>query len=739
MTQKTTQLVIDGMRCAGCVANVEKALRAVAGTTAVSVNFATHDATISGSAALPDLIAAVAAAGFRASEFIDIEAAEKEAETALQTQYRRLLHKSWFALAVAFPSLALSLPAMLGGNMPHWHWASPLLATLTLAVMLYSGPQFFIGAWQALRHRTATMDTLIAIGMSAAWGYSVVVAFIPGWFPADTAEPFWDAIPVVIGLVTLGQALEMRARGRTSTAVRRLIGLKPKTARVVRGGQDIDIPLAEVRVGDSLRVRPGEKIPVDGVLVDGHSSIDEAMLTGEAMPQQKQIGDEVTAGTLNQSGSFVFRATRIGRDTALARIVEAVRQAQGAKPAIGKLADQVAAVFVPVVLLIALLTFVLWMVLGPEPRLNHALVTTLAVLVIACPCALGLATPISVMVGVGRAAEYGILIRNGDALQQAGKLTTIILDKTGTVTQGKPAVSSLIPAAGWDETRLLQVAASLEKGSEHPLAAAILQAASQRAIKPGDVAEFHAEAGHGVQGLIDEQQAFLGNPAYMRQRGIDCTPLDADYEALASRAETPIFLAVDGRLAGIIAVADPIKPDARAAIARLLQLGLQVAMFTGDNAATAKAVAAQVGITQVHAQLLPQDKDTKIAALMARGAKVGMVGDGINDAIALSRADVGFAIGTGADIAIESADIALMSGSLMGVVNAIAISRATVANIKQNLFGAFIYNTLGIPVAAGLLYPLTGILLNPMLAGAAMAMSSVTVVSNAGRLRFFKP
>jgi Cu+-exporting ATPase len=739
MSPKTTQLVIDGMRCAGCVANVEKALRAVPGTSEVLVNFATHGAMVKGSAALPDLVAAVAAAGFQASEFVDVETAESEAEAALQSQYRHLLHKSWFALAVALPSLGLSLPAMLGGDMPHWHWASPLLAILTLAVMLYSGPQFFIGAWQSLRHRTATMDTLIAIGMAAAWGYSVAVTFIPDWFPVGTAEPFWDVIPVVIGLVVLGQALEMRARGRTSEAVKRLIGLKPKTARVVRDGQEIDIPLIEVRVGDNLRVRPGEKIPVDGLLIDGHSSISEAMLTGEAMPQQKQVGDEVTGGTLNQSGSFIFRATRVGRDTALARIVEAVRQAQGAKPAIGKLADQVAAVFVPVVLLIALLTFALWMGLGPEPRLNHALVSTLAVLVIACPCALGLATPISVMVGVGRAAEYGVLIRNGDALQKAGKLTTIILDKTGTVTQGKPAVSSLIPAAGWDETRLLQVAASLEQGSEHPLAAAILQEASQRDIKLGDVAEFHAEAGHGVQGLIDGQQARLGNPSYMAQQGIACTPLNADFEALAIQAETPIFLAVDGRLAGIIAVADPIKPDAKEAIAKLLQLGLQVAIFTGDNAATAQAVATQVGITQVHAQLLPQDKDTKIAELMAKGERVGMVGDGINDAIALTRADVGFAIGTGTDIAIESADIALMSGSLMGVVNAIAISRATITNIKQNLFGAFIYNTLGIPIAAGLLYPLTGLLLNPMLAGAAMAMSSVTVVTNAGRLRFFKP
>lgn len=737
--QKDVRLMINGMRCAGCVASVEKALRGVPGVDTATVNFADRSAEVHGIAMPQQLIHAVASAGYQASEFVDEEAARQTAEQAENARYRKSLQQSWFALAIALPALAFGFPAMLGSSMPHWHMASPLLALLTLAVMGYSGPQFFIGAVNALRHRTAIMDTLIAIGMAAAWVYSLAVTVAPQWFPAGTAEPFWDVIPVVIGLVVLGQALEMRARGRTSQAVQRLIGLRPKTARIIRDSQEFDIPLAEVRTGDTLRVRPGEKIPVDGILIDGHSSIDESMLTGEAMPQQKQPGDAVTGGTLNQNGSFLFRATHVGRETALAQIVDAVRQAQGAKPAIGRLADRIAAVFVPAVLMIALLTFMLWFTLGPEPRLNHALVTALAVLVIACPCALGLATPISVMVGVGRAAEYGILIRNGDALQQAGQLTMIVLDKTGTVTLGKPALSRIAVAPGWDESGLLAIAASLETGSEHPLAATIIEAARQRHIELLAVSGFQAIAGQGVQGRINGQLIRMGNQGFMLGHEIDCALLATQYETMCLHAETPVFVATETGLAGIIAVADPIKPDAREAITRLKQLGIKVAMLTGDNIATAQAIAAQGGIDHVHAQLLPQQKADKIAELMAQNEKIGMVGDGINDAIALSRADVGFAIGTGTDIAIESADIALMSGSLLGVVNAIAISRATIRNIRQNLFGAFIYNILGIPIAAGALYPLTGLLLNPMLAGAAMALSSVTVVSNAGRLRLFKP
>jgi len=736
-----TLLAIDGMRCAGCVAAVEKSLRTVPGVVEASVNFADHRASVNGKANLAELIAAVAAAGYQASEIVDETVAEAEKEAAEQAYYRTLLHKAWFALIVALPALAFGFPAMLGGAMPHWlmQWGSPLLALLTLAVMLYSGPQFFVGAWKSLRNHAATMDTLIALGMAAAWGYSLTVTLAPQLFPVGTAEPFWDVIAVVLGLVVLGQALEMRARGRTSEAVKRLIGLKPKTARVVRDGREIDVPLEDVRVGDTLRVRPGEKIAVDGAVIEGYSSVDESMLTGEPLPVEKTLGSKVTGGTLNKTGTFLYRATHVGKDTALSRIVEMVRQAQGAKPAIGRLADNVAAWFVPVVLLIAVAAFATWFVFGPEPHLNHAMVAAVTVLVIACPCALGLATPMSVMVGVGKAAEYGILIRNGGALQQAGQLTIIILDKTGTITLGKPAVTAMVPVSGHDENDLLRLAASLETGSEHPLAEAIVEAAKNRGLTLARVENFSAVAGHGVQGMVEGNQQLFGNMKFMQEHGIDCNALLTQASALAVDGATPMFLAVSGQAAGIVAVADPVKPDSAVAIARLHALGMKVVMLTGDNEATARAVAAQVGIDEVCADVLPQDKDRMVSELMMRGEKVGMVGDGINDAIALSRADVGFAIGTGTDVAIESADVTLMSGSLHGVANAIAISRATVRNIKQNLFGAFIYNTLGIPIAAGALFPFTGILLNPMIAGAAMAMSSVTVVSNAGRLRFFRP
>ena len=735
------RLAIEGMRCAGCMTGVETALRSVPGVAEAHVNFADRTADVRGDVETAALISAVEKAGYRASEIVDEEAAESDKQAAELAHYKVLLRKSGFALAVAVPALAFGFPAMLGGAMPHaWmQWASPALALLTLAVMLYSGPQFFVGAWKSLRNHTATMDTLIALGMAAAWGYSMTVTIAPQLFPAGTAEPFWDVIAVVIGLVVLGQALEMRARGRTSEAVQRLIGLRPKTARVVRDGQEIDVPLAEVRVGDTLRVRPGEKIAVDGKVIEGHSLVDESMLTGEPMPVEKKTDAEVAGGTLNKSGTFLFVATRVGKDTALSRIVEMVRQAQGAKPAIGRLADKVSAWFVPTVLIIAVIAFVAWFDFGPEPHLNFAMVAAVTVLVIACPCALGLATPMSVMVGVGKAAEHGILIRNGDALQQAGQLTTVVLDKTGTVTLGKPAVTALVPTNNWDEAALLRIAASLEAGSEHPLAEAVLAAAKERGATLAPVQGFQAVAGHGVHGEVEGRHVRFGNYRFMETHGIDCQSLHAQAQQLAERAATPMFLAVDGKLAGIVAVADPIKPDSKEAIRRLHGLGIKVVMLTGDNVATAHAVAAQVGIDTVHAEVLPQDKDKQVAELMARGEKVGMVGDGINDAPALARADVGFAIGTGTDVAIESADVTLMSGSLHGVPNAIAISRATVRNIRQNLFGAFIYNVLGIPIAAGALYPFLGLLLNPMIAGAAMAMSSVTVVSNAGRLRWFKP
>jgi Cu+-exporting ATPase len=486
-------------------------------------------------------------------------------------------------------------------------------------------------------------------------------------------------------------------------------------------------------------VRPGEKIPVDGVIIEGHSTVDESMLTGEPLPVEKKLGDEVTGGTLNKTGTFLFQAKRIGADTALARIIEMVRRAQSSKPAIGRLADKISAVFVPSVLIVAVLTFLAWYNVGPDPRVSFALVATMTVLIIACPCALGLATPISIMVGVGKAAEYGILIRNGEALQQAGRLTAVVLDKTGTITTGKPTVTALVAAPGFAEQQLLGLAASLEVGSEHPLAQAIVEAAQAKGVALLPVSGFEAIAGHGVRGSVDGKSLLLGNLKLMRDRAIALAGLEVRAAELAAQSHTPMYLAVDGRAAGIVAVSDPVKADSRAATARLRAEGLKIIIITGDNAATARAVAAQVGVDEVLAEVLPGDKAREVQRLQARGEIVGMVGDGINDAPALAQADVGFAIGTGTDVAIESADVTLMRGSLHGVADAIAISRATVRNIKQNLFGAFVYNTLGIPVAAGVLYPFLGLLLNPVIAGAAMAMSSVTVVSNANRLRFVKP
>jgi Cu+-exporting ATPase len=580
---------------------------------------------------------------------------------------------------------------------------------------------------------------LIALGTGAAWVYSMAIALFPEAVPSIARHAYFEAAAVIIALINLGQALEQRARGKTSEAIKRLIGLQPKTARVIRDGEELDIPISEVGLDETIRVRPGEKIPVDGEIIEGRSSVDESMLTGEPLPVEKKAGDEVTGGTLNKTGTFLFQAKHIGADTALARIIDMVRRAQSSKPAIGRLADRISAVFVPSVLIIAVLTFLAWYNVGPDPRVSFALVATMTVLIIACPCALGLATPISIMVGVGKAADYGILIRNGEALQQAGRLTAVVLDKTGTITTGKPTVTALLAAPGFTEQQLLALAASLEAGSEHPLAQAIVEAAQAKGTVPAPASGFEAIAGHGVRGSVDGKSLLLGNVKLMRDRTIALEGLETRAAELAAQAHTPMFLAVDGRIAGIVAVSDPLKTDSRAAVARLHAEGLKVVMITGDNAATAKAVAAQVGVDEVLAEVLPGDKAREVERLQARGEIVGMVGDGINDAPALAQADVGFAIGTGTDVAIESADVTLMRGSLNGVADAIAISRATVRNIKQNLFGAFVYNTLGIPVAAGMLYPFLGLLLNPVIAGAAMAMSSVTVVSNANRLRFVKP
>jgi Cu+-exporting ATPase len=734
----THRLSISGMSCAGCVATVENALKNVPGVAEAAVNFAEHTATVQGNVDPKTLVAAVVASGYGAAELRGAED-ESEKEAAEFAHYRALWRKFVVAGVVGLPLMLaepLGLMPMLDTPSGRVFWL--LVGAATLGVLVYAGGHFYRGAWKAFRAHNANMDTLIALGTGAAWLYSMLVVLFPGIVPSLARHAYFEAAAVIIALINLGQALEMRARGKTSEAIKRLIGLQPKTARVIRDGKEIDIPISEVGLDETIRVRPGEKIPVDGVIIDGHSSVDESMLTGEPLPVAKKKGDEVVGGTLNKTGAFLFQAKRIGSDTALARIIEMVRRAQASKPAIGRLADRISAVFVPTVLIIAVITFMIWYNLGPVPKLSYSLVATMTVLIIACPCALGLATPISIMVGVGKAAEYGILIRKGEALQQAGKLTTIVLDKTGTVTEGRPTVTALVPAPGWDEQKLLTVAASIETASEHPLAEAIVSAAQEKGLTLSSAAGFEAITGHGVAAAVDGKHVLFGNARLMAQHDISLGDLPARAEALAARAQTPMFLAVDGKAAGIVAVADPVKPDSRAAIARLHDIGLKVVMITGDNRATAEAVAREVGVDEVIAEVLPGQKADKVTALQGRGEIVGMVGDGINDAPALAQADVGYAIGTGTDVAIESADVTLMRGSLHGVADAVAISRATVRNIKQNLLGAFVYNSLGIPIAAGALYPLTGLLLNPIIAGAAMAMSSVTVVSNANRLRWFK-
>ena len=734
------RLAITGMSCAGCVAAVETALRGAPGVAVAQVNFADRTAQVTGNVPAATLIQAVRAAGYDAAELRDETSAEAEREAAEQAHYRRLIRNTVVAGALAAPLMAAEmagwLPALATPN-GQVFWITTGL--LTLAAMVYSGGHFFTGAWRQFRHHNANMDTLIALGTGSAWFYSMLVALFPTSVPSLAQHAYFEAAVTIIALVNLGAALETRARGKTSAAIRRLLGLQPKTARLVEGDEERDVPIETLGVGALIRVRPGEKIPVDGEIIAGQSTVDEAMLTGEPLPVVKQASDPVTGGTVNQTGSFVFRATRVGADTVLAYIIASVRQAQNSKPPIGRLADRVAAIFVPTVLIVAVLTALAWFNFGPEPRAGFMLVTTLTVLIIACPCALGLATPISIMVGVGKAAEYGVLIRDGAALQRAGQLTTIVLDKTGTVTTGRPTVTAVITAPGFAETEVFRLAAGLEAGSEHPLAQAILDAARARGLAIPAVERFAAIAGHGASGVIEGRALLAGNRRLLEEHGIDAAPLRADAERLAAQGQTPVFVAVDSRLAGILAIADPLKPDSAAAIARLRELGLRVVLLTGDHAATARAIAAQVGIETVFAEVLPTAKAEVIAGLQAEGAVVGMVGDGINDAPALARADVGLAMGGGTDIAIESAGITLARGSLHGVADAIAISRATLGNIRQNLIGAFLYNSLGIPLAAGVLYPATGLLLNPMLAGAAMALSSFTVVSNANRLRGFRP
>lgn len=738
------RLSIGGMSCAGCVAAVEKLLREIPGVEQAEVNFAEHSAVVEGDVAIQQLIDAVVSGGYAAAELKSLEEEQAEREAADSASYTQHIRQAIIAGSIG----SVLMVGAMSGWFPqiaseHGQQFWIVVGIITAIAMYLAGRHFFVGAWKQLKHHNANMDTLIAMGTGSAWIYSMAISITPDSVPSLAQHAYFEAAVLIMAFLNFGSAMELRARGKTSEAIKRLVGLQPKQARVVRDGMEIDIPIVEVGLDETVRVRPGERIAVDGMVIDGSSYVDESMISGEPLPVSKSAGDEVVAGTVNTTGSFLFQAKRIGKDTMLAQIIEMVRTAQASKPSIGRLADKIAGIFVPSVLIIAVVTFLTWLNFGSYliegPIAGYALVTTMTVLIIACPCALGLATPISIMVGVGRAAELGVLIRNGEALQQAGKISTVILDKTGTVTEGKPTLTEVIMDEGQDKSQLLQFAASLERGSEHPLAAAITQAATDEGLDLLQVENFAAESGFGVSGELEGKRLLLGNQRWMAQNSVVIEHFMATVEAQAQHGAIPIYFAIGERAVGLFVIADPIKASSKAAVAALHAQGIHVVMVTGDSQATAQSVANEVGISQVLAEVLPNEKAEKVKEIQARGEIVAMVGDGINDAPALAQAEVGFAVGTGTDVAIASADITLMRGSLGSVVDAIALSKATIRNIKQNLFGAFLYNSLGIPVAAGILYPLMGILLNPMVAGAAMAASSVTVVSNANRLRLFKP
>ncbi|MDC9521263.1 heavy metal translocating P-type ATPase [Pseudoalteromonas sp. Angola-31] len=735
------QLIIEGAGCASCVGKIEGALKATLGVVSAEMNFADRTVTVYGTAKTKELIKAVESVGYNAKPIDDSSATDAldEKEAADFAYYKKLMRDTFIALSLGVPLMIYSIVVgemTVETNLERMSWL--VVGILTFGVMYFSGKHFYVGAWKSFKNHSANMDTLIALGTGTAWLYSMVVVFAPDAVPLMARHVYFEATAMIIGLIDLGLALEIKARGKTSEAIKRLIGLQAKTATVVRDNKEVQIGIEQVLFNDIVKVKPGEKIPVDGVVLEGHTSIDESMLTGEPMPAEKAEEDEVVAGTLNKSGMILFRATRVGKDTALAQIINMVKRAQNSKPPIGRLADVISAFFVPVVMITSVLSALAWLNFGPEPAIAFAIVSATTVLIIACPCALGLATPMSVMVGVGKAAEAGVLIRNGEALQTASKITAMILDKTGTITEGAPKVTDIILAKATDEKDVLQLAASLESGSEHPLAQAIVESALDQDIELLKIEAFNAITGFGVEANCNNKALLFGNDKLMKLKGIDLTGFVGKAQSLAKEAKTPMYFAVDGELAAIIAVADPIKSDSISAIQRLQANGIRVIMLTGDNKETAAAVAKKAGISEFFAEVLPEDKANKVKELQGSGEIVGMTGDGINDAPALALADVGFAIGTGTDVAIESADITLMRGSLHGLADAIAVSKATLRNIKQNLFGAFVYNVAGIPFAAGVLYPFFGILLSPVIAGAAMAFSSLTVVSNANRLRFFK-
>ncbi len=740
---RSVTLSVGGMHCASCVARIERSLSVLRGVVRASVNLATEKATVDylpGVIAPQDVRRTIERLGYSVHEDAAADAGmlEDREKAARQAATRRLSIKT-------VVSALLSLPILLGsfhGLLP-WQVPAVILWLLATPVQFWGGWQFYRGALTAARHKTTDMNTLIAVGSSAAYFYSVALILFPAFFQHAAGAStllYFDTSSVIITLILFGRLLEIRARGRTSEAIRRLMGLQAKTARVVRRGVEADIPVENVEVDDIIVVRPGEKIPVDGVVVDGRSAVDESMLTGEPIPVAKQAGNEVTGATINKTGSFRFRATRVGKDTTLAQIIKLVEQAQGSKAPIQRLADIVAGYFVPAVIAIAVLTFAVWYFFGPQPAFNNALLSFVAVLIIACPCALGLATPTAIMVGTGKGAENGVLIKSGTALEQAQKVGTVVLDKTGTLTEGHPAVTDIIPIGPLSPEELLRLTGCAERASEHPLGGAIVKAAEDRKIPMVSPTDFRTVPGYGVQATVDGHAVRVGNAPFLSDytdRELDRLRIRA--EALQAQGKTSVYVAVDGQPAGLIAIADTLKPHSQEAVKSLHRLGLEVVMLTGDSRQTAQALAREVGIDRVLPEVRPEQKAAEIKGLQEQGKVVAMVGDGINDAPALAQADIGIALGTGTDVAMETADITLISGDLRAVVTAISLSKATMRTIRQNLFWAFFYNTILIPAAAGALYPILGGRFDPMWAAAAMALSSVSVVSNSLRLRSFHP
>lgn len=739
-SSSTLQFLLSGMTCASCVSSVEKAILAVPGVEQANINLAERTALVTGTASDQHIITAIINAGYGAELSADEQTRRARQQKQNDTTYRLHMRNAFVSLGLGIPLMAWGL---LGGNMTINSSSSQIawgvIGIVTFALLITAGRHFFINAWKAFVHHRATMDTLVALGTGSAWLFSMLVVIAPDIFPEPARHVYFEASAMILGLITVGHALEAKARSRTSKALERLIDLQPQTAIVIINGNEQEVPLADVQAGMLVRLHPGSKIPVDGIVEEGQSYIDESMLTGEPIPANKQAGDKVHAGTMNQNGSLIFKAEHIGSNTMLARIIQLVRQAQSSKPALARLADTISAIFVPSVMIIAIITAMAWYYFGPEPSSIYMLITATTILIIACPCALGLATPMSVTVGVGRAAEYGILIRDAEAMQLAADIDTVVLDKTGTLTEGKPQVVNIHTYNDIQSNYLLNLAASLEQGSEHPLARAIIDAANTEELSLLKQQSFEAKPGFGVIGKVSEHQLLLGNARLLQQHHINIDAADEDVHIIASKGATPIYMAIDNQLAGVFGVSDPLRQDSISAVKRMKAMNLNVVMLTGDTLVTANAIANEAGIDTVIAGVLPDGKAAKIAELQQQGHKVAMVGDGINDAPALALAEVGIAMGSGSDIAIESAQFALMRHSLHGVVDAIQLSKATLKNMKQNLFGAFIYNSLGIPIAAGVLFPLTGTLLSPVIAGAAMALSSITVVSNANRLRLFKP